>query len=626
MKRTLLITIMVCIGLLSLNAQYPPHLKHAHYSVLIGDPPDLYNDFFAGAGACLLCHNAQVNELGSSIAIVNDWRSSMMGNASKDPFWQAKVSHETLVNPQYANEIQTVCTRCHAPMGNINALNNGAVHYTLEEMRADSLAMDGASCTVCHQITAASMGNSSGNFLIGNKQIYGPYLAPFSNPMINNTGYSPVYSQHIRDSRLCESCHTLITNPLDLNGIPTGGEFVEQSPYQEWKNSDFPEEEVSCASCHIPEIQDVVKISSMPPFLDGRTPYGLHHLAGANVFMLKQMRNHVDELGITADEVHFDSTLARTYKSLQLHSLNLDLTETLRTDDTLYIDVKVTNLAGHKLPTSYPSRRVFVELIAVGQTGDTLFHSGKTDSDFNLINENLDFEQHHNLITQSDQVQIYEMVMGDVNGDLTTVLERASIHLKDNRIPPKGFNTSHISYDTTKIVGQAAEDPDFNKIGANQGSGSDLIHYHIPVSNAEEDISVTGKVYYQTVSNRWLEEMFSYSSFEIDRFKSMYEVSDKTPVLMGIRSLVSVFTETMSIDDFSLRIFPNPSHGSLSVESEWGVTSYEIYAASGALVQKSTNPIQNKNRLSISLAGHEGLHFLVLHGAMGKAIRKVILY
>ena len=35
------------------------------------------------------------------------------------------------------------------------------------------------------------------------------------------------------------------------------------------------------------------------------------------------------------------------------------------------------------------------------------------------------YEPHHDVITQGDQVQIYEMVMGDVNGDVTTVLERA---------------------------------------------------------------------------------------------------------------------------------------------------------------------------------------------------------
>ncbi len=626
MARNLLLTLLACLGLASLHAQNPHLFAQSYPSTLVTDPPNQYNDYFAGAGACLQCHNTQVNEQGASVAIVNDWRSTMMANSSKDPFWQAKVSHEILVNPQYANEIQTVCTRCHAPMGNINALNNGADHYTLEEMRADALGMDGASCTVCHQITAASMGNSSGNFLIGNKQIYGPYPTPFSNPMISNTGYTPVYSQHIRDSRVCQSCHTLITNPLDLNGVPTGGEFVEQSPYEEWKNSDYPGEGTSCTTCHLPEIQDVVKISSMPPFLDGRTPYGLHHLVGGNVFMLKLLRNNIDELGITADDVQFDSTLARTYQNLQLKSLELNLTETSRTNDTLYINMQLTNLAGHKLPTSYPSRRLYVELFAINQAGDTIFHSGKTDQHFNLIAENADFEQHYNLINRADQVQIYEMVMGDVNGDLTTVLERAAIHLKDNRIPPKGFTTSHPGYDTTKIVGQALNDQDFNKSDNIQGTGSDIIHYHIPIENYAEDISITGRVYYQTVSNKWLEHMFSYTSFEIDRFKTMYEETDKTPVLMGSQSLVSLFTQTPTSNDISIRIFPNPSHGNLTIESKWEVLSYEIYTVDGTLIEKSENPNQDLRRLTISMSGHAGLHFLVLHGAEQKFIGKVLIY
>ena len=282
-------TILLLLALFSTAVQSQHFHKkwNKEHSNLIIDPPDMYNDYFAGAGACMLCHNSQVDEEGKTIAIVNDWRSTMKANAARDPFWQAKVSHETLVNPHLKSEIESICTRCHAPMGSINAFYNGENSYSMEQMRNDPIAMDGVSCTVCHQITAESMGSSSGNFIIGqDKQIFGPYTSPFANPMIQHTTYTPSYGAHITDSRLCESCHTLITNPVDLEGIPTGGEFVEQSPYQEWQNSVYSQEQTSCASCHIPEIEDVVKISTMPPWLDGRTPFGKHHFAGANVFML----------------------------------------------------------------------------------------------------------------------------------------------------------------------------------------------------------------------------------------------------------------------------------------------------------------------------------------------------
>ncbi|MBK7084529.1 MAG: hypothetical protein IPH53_07620 [Flavobacteriales bacterium] len=43
--------------------------------------------------------------------------------------------------------------------------------------------------------------------------------------------------------------------------------------------------------------------------------------------------------------------------------------------------------------------------------------------------------------------------MGDVNGDVTTVLERAASTINDNRLVPQGFSTAHYAYDTTRIEG-----------------------------------------------------------------------------------------------------------------------------------------------------------------------------
>ena len=591
-------------------------------SSLIIDPPDLYNDYFAGAGSCILCHNSQVDEEGNSIAIVNDWRSTMKANAARDPFWQAKVSHETLVNPHLKNEIETICSRCHAPMGNINASLNGAEFYSLVEMNADPIAMDGVSCTVCHQITEESMGNSSGNFIIGeNKQIFGPYTAPFANPMIQNTTYTPVYGEHIKDSRLCESCHTLITHPVDLNGVPTGGEFVEQAPYQEWENSVYSQNGTSCYTCHIPEIEDVVKISTMPPWLDGRTPFGKHHFAGANVFMLKMLKSNIDELGITANETQFDSSISRTYKNLQLNTISTELIETNRNDDSLYLDLKLINLAGHKLPTAYPSRRVFVELYATNNSGDTIFHSGKHDSDFNILYEDEDYEAHHNYINQNQQVQIYEMVMGDINGDYTTVLERSAFQLKDNRIPPNGFKTNHFSYDTVKIMGNALTDSDFNKIETVEGSGTDIIHYAIATSNDNEDVNITAKIYYQTVTSRWLEEMFSYESDAINSFKSMYDQADKAAVLLASNSMVSTY---VSIHQNSLNktiLYPNPSKGSINIDSQVKINTIDIFNIGGSHL----STIYPENTSDIHISDQAGVYLLVLNSGDSKMIKKVII-
>ncbi|HFB61381.1 MAG TPA: hypothetical protein ENJ69_00175, partial [Bacteroidetes bacterium] len=491
MKRKILLSVCGTLFLTAMLYAAPPVTAHkgwpeAHpflpfspevYQSIQGELPTETNSLFAGSGVCAQCHAQQVDAGGKSISIVNDWRSTMMANAARDPFWRAKVSHEGLVNPDHKAELENVCTRCHAPTGNENAHYNGQELYSVAEMVQDPLALDGVQCTVCHQIPANSLGIFSGTFLIGtSKTIWGPYPDPVANPMINNSGYTPVYSQHIEDSRICASCHTLLTNSVDNEGAPTGNQFVEQSIYQEWENSDYPAQNQNCQDCHMPATNDPVVISSRPSNLAPRSPFNKHHFQGANVFMGKILKAHAAELGLNATEVQFDSTLARNMRSLQQKALDLELSIVKRSSDTLFVDVRLHNKSGHKLPGGYPSRRMFVELTVSNNNNQILFQSGAFDSTGRILQEDSTFEPHHNLIDSAGQVQIYELVMGDVNHRVTTVLERANYALKDNRIPPDGFKTAHFAYDTVPIVGKAAADTDFNKEAGNEGSGADVVH------------------------------------------------------------------------------------------------------------------------------------------------------
>lgn len=632
MKKKLQILLFILIAIfinLNLPGQNWHPRFHENSNALTekgGALPMGFNDLFAGSGECMMCHNAQVNLQGESISILSDWRSAMMANTARDPLWQAKVSHEGLVNPQHKEVLEDVCTRCHAPAGNHNAHHNGQALYSADEMRADPLAMDGVQCTVCHQIKESSLGSFSGQVEIGTeKKIWGPYVNPFTNPMINNIGYTPEYSNHINDAKLCGACHTLITNTVDLNGVLTGGQFVEQAIFQEWENSVHPSAGTTCQLCHVPRIDDPVKISSMPPWLDPRSPFGMHQFAGANVFMSRLLKDFGGQIGVTASPTQFDSTIARSTRMLQNQTLDLLLSEEMRTADTLFVSLLLQNKAGHKFPAGYPSRRAFVELIATNEAGDTIFHSGKTDENFNLIAEDVDFESHFTVINSEEQVQIYEMVMGDVNGDVTTVLERAADHLKDNRIPPVGFSTGHFSYDTTQIVGAAFYDPDFNYESGNEGSGSDNLKFHIPLDGFGGMIQVVAKVYYQTVNDKWLEHMFGYSSTEIDAFKSYYDNADKTPVLVGSENISSA---ALSMDDNlvdDISVFPNPARDVLNINfGSKKVESISLFDLRGVL--KSEHFVdENSNGLKIDLSGYSGIHFIKLNFTDGKSMVQKVL-
>ncbi|HEY0977569.1 MAG TPA: T9SS type A sorting domain-containing protein [Flavobacteriales bacterium] len=563
------------------------------------------NQYFMGSGRCAGCHGydpagyAGVTPDGVDVNVTDDWRSTMMANSARDPFWRAKVSHEGLVNPDHRAVLEDKCTSCHAPAGRHDKHMLGHGLYSIAELMDDSLGLDGVSCVPCHIQSEDSLGlHFSGKLIFDtlNRPLYGPYANEdiFGAPMSSFVGYEPQFGAHVMKAGLCAGCHTLITATSDLSGQPTGGSFVEQATYHEWLNSRyneeaFPEIGISCQGCHMPRIFDGVVISANYLFLQPKSPFGLHHLAGGNTFMLEMLKEHKETLGVPATDVQFDSTIARTNRLLQQNSLLLDVDVVSRDADTAFIDVKLTNLTGHKFPTGYPSRRAWIELEVTNSSGTSVFRSGGWDEGYEVIGHDADWERHYDLITDAGQAQIYEMVMGDVNGDKTTVLDRAAVPLKDNRLPPLGFSTGHITYDTTLIANVPVSDTNFNHDATNvEGSGTDIVHYHIPMGGQVGDIVVRAKVWYQSSPPKWMEEMFDFNSTEIDLFRSMYEAADNTPVLVRQAETVDVSTGIDDLRELGVRIFPNPVRdGHLVITGLDGrVLEVTVHDVSGRLVAR----------------------------------------
>ena len=538
--------------------------QEIHFFTTVADTlPGGYNSLFAASGECQDCHGldtamiASVDIAGNDINVVDDWKATMMANSAKDPFWRAKVSHETLLYPEHQAEIETKCTSCHAPMGHFAAFHDGATQYTIADMiQDDSMAMDGVSCLACHQQADVNLAaNHSGNLVFDTARVaFGPFISPLSSPMANATGYMPVFSPHISDAGLCAGCHTLITETLDYEGNFTGDEFVEQATYQEWVNSRYNLENISCQNCHLPKISKGTFYLVNDLETEPRDEFYLHDLVGANTTMLKLMRDNIETLGITAEAEQFDEVIAKTEELLRFQSLDLTLTALERTVDTAFLKVHLLNKAGHKFPSGYPSRRAFVQVVVQNLAGDTLFISGKWDENYELLAQNPDFEPHYTTIRDESEAQIYEFVFGDVNSDVTTVLERGYITLKDNRIPPQGFVTKHASYDTVQIVGNALNDNNFNRQEGLQGTGTDDIFYHVPLQGFPEEIIATAKVYYQATPPKWMQEMFDETSEEIELFRGQFEAADRSPFLMvedtvhlaGVNSLTNIPTEKIN--------------------------------------------------------------------------------
>ncbi len=605
------------------------------------NPLPVYNSsMFTTSGNCATCHTGSgtvLTQNGVDISPVTHWRSTMMANASKDPLWQAVVSEETHRFPGMKDEIESICTKCHAPMGNTQAKKDGLTTYTLAQMRSDPLGKDGVSCTTCHQIDPQNLGSQSsynGGYKIDTTRIiYGPYQNPFAQPMINFVNFNTQYSPHVNNSELCATCHTLYTPYFDDNN-QMAGYFSEQTPYIEWKNSNFEADGTECQTCHMPSIQDSMDISTIPAFHTAKhSPYYKHEFAGGNKMMLTMLKNNIDSLGVTASAELFDSTIGRIDANFYNKTALLDI-DVIPGSDSIDIKVLTTNLTGHKLPTGIPFRRMWIHLKVMNSNSEIIFESGKWGSDGEVIGHDTPFEPHYDIIRAQDQIQIYEGVFIDVNGQVTQTLLRAAEYVKDNRLPPAGFTTSHISYDSVKITGING-DENFNKLANVEGTGSDIVTYRIdPLTNGE--LTITAELCYQTMKPAAIQNLASVGSPESIKFLDMWQDEDHSPSIITSKSETFVVTSTegeneQAVKDEFIYIYPNPSKGDMTFSFQLKTSQNVEISIFNPLGEKVKNILSGlvdpgKQTLNINTKSlSTGVYFLVMKTQSGVRSVKVVI-
>ncbi len=149
-----------------------------------------------------------------------------------------------------------------------------------------------------------------------------------------------------------------------------------------------------------------------------------------------------------------------------------------------------------------------------------VFESGAAGADGRITGNDNDedaraHEPHHTEITGPGQVQVYEAVMGDPQGAVTTGLLTAVRYLKDNRLLPAGFDKAAASKDVA-VWGGAADDPDFR-------AGGDRVRYAVDVSKAAGPLTVDVELCYQSIAFRWAKNLAAYRAAEPQRFLGYYD-------------------------------------------------------------------------------------------------------
>jgi len=116
------------------------------------------------------------------------------------------------------------------------------------------------------------------------------------------------------------------------------------------------------------------------------------------------------------------------------------------------------------------------------------------------------FEPHYTEIKATEEVQIYESILSDQRGGVTTGLLTAVDYLKDNRLLPRGFDKASADRDIA-VRGDAAGDADF--VG-----GSDRIRYSIDTAGASGPFTVEAELLYTPIGFRWARNLEPYPQDE----------------------------------------------------------------------------------------------------------------
>jgi hypothetical protein len=411
-------------------------------------------------------------------------------------------------------------------------------------------------------------------------QIFGPFKDDeiVTVPMDNALKVKPKHDEYVKSARMCGHCHTIdlpvIDNPPIRPIEPSTPHSIEQATYLEWLNSDYQNEfgtpkktAQTCQDCHMPRklVNERLKVNVDPiqtriaiieddtyPAAEHRAPladifvrfrendFGRHELLGMNAFLLEMFSQFNDILGVrksdymTGTSDNLQNTQANIFEQARKRTATIEAA-TKVDGRTLTADVTVTNLAGHRLPSGVGFRRAFIELLVLEDRDGrdrVVWSSGRTNGVGVIVDgegrplpteflENNAYQKHHEVITSDDQVQIYEELGRNADGQFTTSFMRRDEDVKDNRLLPLGWTEKgpdpslngrylHATYPH----GNAKDDPDYR-----DGKGRDRVQYRIelPADVDPSKVTVRASLYYQNFPPYFLRDRFTIGKGDATR-------------------------------------------------------------------------------------------------------------
>lgn len=447
--------------------------------------------------SCRECHGDYRDE--DRLEPWDGWRGSMMGNAARDPVFLAALAIAEQDNPDAAD----FCIRCHSPSAWLRGRSSlpewsqqNGPRLLPDERSFLSADLDGVGCAVCHRATDDVATDADAPHLM-NAQIYfadgeradvrfGPYEDTGSAEAMH-----PVEkSDFTGSSQLCGQCHDIV-NPvvmgIDAAGNPTGRPFAIERTYSEWLHSDFANaadvsERATCLDCHLKRATEPVQAA-----IDGdaRDYFRAHQLLGGSTWVQHAIADAYPE-GTEIEAQHLRDSAEAT-KQFLTEAAELSFPSASLEGDIVAVQVRVTNLTGHKLPTGYPEgRRMWLEVevvvdgevVSATQPPDTQASSPKDDVDASV-----------------ELARTYEAKLG-VDGEPSFHFIANNMVLEDTRIPPQGF-APPAELDMTPIG------RDYQNEDGSYRHFDDAQHTFYPCANGEA--TLRARLWYQANTRAYME-------------------------------------------------------------------------------------------------------------------------
>ena len=92
--------------------------------------------------------------------------------------------------------------------------------------------------------------------------------------------------------------------------------------------------------------------------------------------MLDVLRTFGQEMGLTTSSDHLEDTQLRVVDQLQNRTASIELFDGGFRDGALEFEIAISSSVGHKLPTGFPSRRVWLHVTVYDTGGSVVFESG----------------------------------------------------------------------------------------------------------------------------------------------------------------------------------------------------------------------------------------------------------